>query len=57
LAEGQALFRGPCGGCQGGACRGGKGPGLIDNRWIHGGSDQDIARVIDDLFTYSMTLD
>jgi putative heme-binding domain-containing protein len=44
--EGQALFRGLCSGCHGGAGRGGKGPDLTDNRWIHGGSDEDIARVI-----------
>jgi putative heme-binding domain-containing protein len=46
LAEGQALFRGLCSGCHGGSGRGGKGPDLTDNRWIHGGTDQDIARVI-----------
>jgi putative heme-binding domain-containing protein len=46
LAEGQALFRGLCSGCHGGAGRGGKGPDLTDNRWIHGGTDQDISRVI-----------
>ena len=46
LAEGQALFRGLCSGCHGGAGRGGKGPDLTDNRWIHGGMDQDIAGVI-----------
>jgi len=46
LAEGQALFRGLCSGCHGGAGRGGKGPDLTDNRWIHGGSDDDITRVI-----------
>ena len=46
LAEGQALFRGLCSGCHGGAGRGGKGPDLTDNRWIHGGTDRDIARVI-----------
>ena len=46
LAEGQALFRGLCSGCHGGAGRGGKGPDLTDQRWIHGGSDEDIARVI-----------
>jgi len=46
LAEGQALFRGLCSGCHGGAARGGKGPDLTDNRWIHGGTDDDIARVI-----------
>jgi putative heme-binding domain-containing protein len=47
LAEGQALFRGLCSGCHGGAGRGGKGPDLTDQRWIHGGSDDDIARVIE----------
>lgn len=46
LAEGQALFRGLCSGCHGGAGRGGKGPDLTDNRWIHGGTDKDIAGVI-----------
>ena len=46
LAEGQALFRGLCTGCHGGTGRGGKGPDLTDNRWIHGSTDQDIARVI-----------
>jgi putative heme-binding domain-containing protein len=46
LAEGQALFRGLCSGCHGGAGRGGKGPDLTDTRWIHGPADDDIARVI-----------
>jgi putative heme-binding domain-containing protein len=45
-ADGQALFRGLCSGCHGGAGRGGKGPDLTDNRWIHGSADQDIASVI-----------
>jgi putative heme-binding domain-containing protein len=45
-AEGQALFRGLCSGCHGGAGRGGKGPDLTDNRWIHGSTDEAIARVI-----------
>lgn len=48
LAEGQALFRGLCSGCHGGAGRGGKGPDLTDARWIHGDKDADIARVIRD---------
>ena len=46
LAEGQALFRGLCSGCHGGAGRGGKGPDLTDGRWIHGSTDRDIAWVI-----------
>lgn len=48
LAEGQALFRGLCSGCHGGAGRGGKGPDLTDTKWIHGDKDADIARVIRD---------
>jgi putative heme-binding domain-containing protein len=46
LAEGQAMFRGLCSGCHGGAGRGGKGPDLTDTKWIHGGTDADIARTI-----------
>jgi putative heme-binding domain-containing protein len=46
LAEGQALFRGLCSGCHGGAGRGGKGPDLTGDRWIHGDKDEDLARVI-----------
>jgi putative heme-binding domain-containing protein len=46
LAEGQALFRGLCSGCHGGAGRGGKGPDLTDDRWLHGGTDADIAGTI-----------
>ena len=41
------MFRGLCSGCHGGAGRGGKGPDLTDNRWIHGSTDTDIARVIE----------
>jgi putative heme-binding domain-containing protein len=48
LEEGQALFRGLCSGCHGGNARGGKGPDLTDERWIHGSGDDDIARVIRD---------
>src|SRR5262245_45675671 len=39
LAEGQALYRGLCSGCHGGQGRGGKGPNLTDDRWLHGGKD------------------
>jgi len=46
LAEGRALFRGLCSGCHGGAGRGGKGPDLTDDKWLHGGTDADIARTI-----------
>jgi putative heme-binding domain-containing protein len=46
LADGKALFRGLCSGCHGGAGRGGKGPDLTDNKWIHGGTDADITRTI-----------
>jgi putative heme-binding domain-containing protein len=46
LAEGQALFRGLCSGCHGGAGRGGKGPDLTRGKFIHGNKDEDLARVI-----------
>lgn len=46
MAEGQALYRGLCSGCHGGMGRGGKGPDLTDDRWLHGSKDEDIARVI-----------
>lgn len=46
LAEGQALYRGLCSGCHGGAGRGGKGPDLTDDRWLHGDKDADVVRVI-----------
>src|SRR5437763_788100 len=44
LEEGQALFRGLCSGCHGGAGRGGKGPDLTRGRFMHGNKDEDIAR-------------
>jgi putative heme-binding domain-containing protein len=44
--EGRALFRGLCSGCHGGMGRGGKGPDLTDQRWLHGSKDEDIARII-----------
>jgi putative heme-binding domain-containing protein len=46
MAEGQALYRGLCSGCHGGAGHGGKGPDLTDDKWLHGGTDADIARTI-----------
>ena len=46
LQEGKALYRGLCSGCHGGSGRGGKGPNLTDDRWLHGDKDEDIARVI-----------
>jgi putative heme-binding domain-containing protein len=46
LEEGQALFRGLCSGCHGGAGRGGKGPDLTRGRFLHGNKDEDLARVI-----------
>lgn len=46
LGEGQALFRGLCSGCHGGAGRGGKGPDLTRKKFMHGNTDADISRVI-----------
>ncbi len=48
LAEGKSLFRGLCSGCHGGAAKGGKGPDLTDDRWLHGdGTDLAVARIIE----------
>ena len=46
LTEGRSLFRGLCSGCHGGKGRGGKGPDLTDDKWLHGGKDADIEKVI-----------
>ena len=46
LEMGKALFRGLCSGCHGGAGKGGKGPNLTDDRWLHGDTDADIERTI-----------
>ena len=46
IEEGNSLYRGLCSGCHGGRGRGGKGPDLTDERWLHGDKDEDIARVI-----------
>jgi putative heme-binding domain-containing protein len=46
LEEGQAMFRGLCSGCHGGAGRGGKGPDLTRGKFMHGNKDEDIARTI-----------
>ena len=45
MAEGQALFAG-CAAAVTAPGRGGKGPDLTDDRWLHGGTDDDIARMI-----------
>lgn len=48
LDEGKSLFRGLCSGCHGGAARGGKGPDLTDDRWLHGdGTDVAVAGIIE----------
>lgn len=48
LDEGKSMFRGLCSGCHGGAARGGKGPDLTDQRWLHGdGTDKSIASIIE----------
>ena len=46
LIEGRSLYRGLCSGCHGGAARGGKGPNLTDDRWLHGDTDEDVTRII-----------
>ena len=48
LEKGKSLFRGLCSGCHGGAARGGKGPDLTDDRWLHGdGTDVAVAGIIE----------
>ena len=48
LDEGKSMFRGLCSGCHGGAARGGKGPDLTDQRWLHGdGTDKSVASIIE----------
>src|SRR5262249_28888628 len=46
LAEGQALFRGLCSGCHGGAGRGGKGADLTRGRFIYRNKDEELAKGI-----------
>jgi len=46
LEEGQALFRGLCSGCHGGAGRGGKGPDLTRKKYSHGSTDAEIINTI-----------
>jgi len=47
LDEGKSMYRGLCSGCHGGAAKGGKGPSLTDDKWLHGdGTDKSIATII-----------
>lgn len=45
-AEGERLFKQFCGPCHGFDGRGGQGPNLTDEHWLHGGSDLEIYRII-----------
>ena len=48
LEEGKSLFRGLCSGCHGGSAKGGKGPNLTDDRWLHGdGTDIAVSGIIE----------
>jgi len=41
------MYRGLCSGCHGGAAKGGKGPNLTDDKWLHGdGTDKSVAAII-----------
>ena len=46
VAAGAARFRIYCSECHGRQGRGGRGPDLASGRWTHGGTDEDIARII-----------
>jgi putative heme-binding domain-containing protein len=48
LDLGKSMFRGLCSGCHGGAARGGKGPDLTDDKWLHGdGTDKAFSGIIE----------
>jgi len=47
VAAGAATFKGMCAACHGEQGEGKIGPNLTDNQWIHGGSAEDIKKVID----------
>jgi aldose sugar dehydrogenase len=40
------LYKGFCASCHGDKMQGGMGPSLVDEQWLHGSSNEDIARVI-----------
>jgi mono/diheme cytochrome c family protein len=46
IPKGRFLFLSYCSACHGENAKGGVGPDLTDDRWIHGGSESDIARSI-----------
>jgi cytochrome c oxidase cbb3-type subunit 3 len=48
VEEGQQLFKQYCSICHGAQAKGGIGPDLTDDSWLHGGSKIDIARTIVD---------
>lgn len=50
LAEGKSIYmgKGTCFTCHGAHGEGGIGPNLTDAYWIHGGSDQDVYRIVRD---------
>jgi cbb3-type cytochrome c oxidase subunit III len=46
LLSGRDYFQQVCSQCHGAAGEGGKGPSLVDDEWLHGGSRDSIIRVI-----------
>ena len=48
VAEGEGIFQTYCVACHGANMLGGIGPNLLDEEWIHGGTAEDIVRVITD---------
>ncbi|UCD24265.1 MAG: c-type cytochrome [Gemmatimonadota bacterium] len=48
VAEGESIFQTYCVACHGANMLGGIGPNLLDDEWIHGGTSEDIVRIITD---------
>jgi cytochrome c oxidase cbb3-type subunit 3 len=48
IAEGQGIYATNCVACHGAALEGGIGPNLTDATWIHGGTPDEIAKVVNE---------
>jgi len=48
VAAGEQIFKTNCTACHGADMRGGIGPSLLDDEWLHGGSEREILTTITD---------
>jgi cytochrome c oxidase cbb3-type subunit 3 len=46
IEEGEAIFKTNCTACHGADMKGGIGPNLLDDQWIHGGKPEEIVHTI-----------